>query len=47
MAIIGMKLHLLMTWGKIYCDNGKLYDPYHTLIDGEHILLLKLSISKN
>ena len=33
--------------GKIYCDNSKLYDAYHTLIDGEHIFLLKISISKN
>ena len=33
--------------GKIYCNNSKLYDVYHTLIDGEHIFLLKISISKN
>ena len=33
--------------GKIYCDNGELYDAYHMLIDGEHIFLLRISISKN
>ena len=33
--------------GKIYCDNGELYDAYHTLIDGEHIFLLNISTSKN
>ena len=33
--------------GKIYCHSCKLYDAYHTLIDGEHILLLKISISKS
>ena len=33
--------------GKVYGDNCKLYDAYHTLIDGEHILLLKISISKS
>ena len=30
-----------------YYDNCKLFDAYHTLIDGEHIFLLKISISKN
>ena len=33
--------------GRIYCDNGELHDAYHTLIDGEHIFLLEISISKN
>ena len=32
--------------GKIYCDKCKLFNTYHTLIDGEHIFLLKISIPK-
>ena len=32
---------------KIYCDDCKLYDAYHILIDGEHIFLLEISISKS
>ena len=31
--------------GKFYCENCKLYDAYHTLIDGEHIFLFKISKS--
>ena len=30
--------------GRIYCDNCKLCDAYHTLIDGRHIFLLEISI---
>ena len=31
---------------KSYCDNCKFYDAYHTLIDGKHISLLEIEISK-
>ena len=33
--------------GKFYCDNCNFYDAYHTLIDGEHISLLEIEISKS
>ena len=32
---------------KVYCDNCKLYDAYHTLIYGEDIFLLEISMSKS
>ena len=33
--------------GKFYCDNCKFYDPYHTLIDSEHIFLREIEIPKS
>ena len=48
-------LHMDSTWNlwgrvkssKFSRDNCKFYDAYHTLINGEHILLLEIKISKS
>jgi len=48
-----MKIWNIYDWNQITshkdsgCDNCKLLDTYPTLIEGEHICLLKIFISKN
>ena len=43
----GNQIKSLKDSDKIQCDNNNLFDVYHTLIDGKHIFLLRISMSQN